>query len=126
MKRDMDLVRQILFAMEKDETQIIFGESNPVKVDGYKRENIDYHMKIMAQAGLLHEDLFEISSDPNLPKIYVSDYSISWLGHEFLDAARDNKRWEKVKDVMSQVGGFVFDVGKQLLIQYLKSELKLP
>jgi hypothetical protein len=51
---------------------------------------------------------------------------LTWEGHEFLDAARDNGRWEKAKGAMSKVGGFVFDISKQLLIQYMRAELKLP
>lgn len=129
MKRDMDLVRKILFVMEADEKQIEFTGYSPIKVEGYKREIVSYHMKIMAQAGLLHVDLVEsmtaLIEGFQTPKNETTYYSISWEGHEFLDAARDNKRWEKAKGVMNQVGGFVFDVGKQLLVQYLKQELNL-
>ena len=91
MKRDLDLVRKILFAMEEDEKRIEFDEDSPVKVDGYKRETVGYHMKIMAQAGLLHVDLSEIPqfttiNDMQMPKQYFSYYSISWNGHEFLSS----------------------------------------
>jgi hypothetical protein len=53
-------------------------------------------------------------------------YSISWNGHEFLNAARDNTRWEKAKGAMAKAGGFVLPVLMQLLTQYLKAEPKLP
>jgi len=131
MKRDLDLVRKILFAMEKDETQTKFGEGEP-EIDGYEREDIVYHMRIMAQAGLLHVYKSELPhlNDAHLqwrmPKTYVSSYSISWNGYEFLDAARDNTRWEKAKGAMAKAGEFVLPVLMQLLTQYLKAELKLP
>jgi hypothetical protein len=129
MKRDMDLVRKILFAMEAEEKRIIFSESHPVKIDGYKQDKVAYHMKIMGQAGLLHLDLQEMPRNPHIeievPKVYIPFYSLSWDGHEFLDAARDDKRWEKAKNSMAKAGGFALDVMKQLLIQYLKTELKL-
>jgi hypothetical protein len=74
---------------------------------------------LLKEAGLI--DAIDVSKGANdwKPK------RLTWEGHEFLDAARDNKRWEKAMVVMSQVGGFVFDVGKQLLIQYLKQEINL-
>jgi hypothetical protein len=131
MKRDMDLVRKILFVMEDNETRTIFPENFPLKIDGYKKENIIYHMKIMGQAGLLNVDIEENIPNPHIQmafpkKEYTNYYSLSWEGHEFLNAARDDKRWEKAKTAMSQAGGFALDVMKQLLLQYLKTELKLP
>ena len=127
MKRDIDLVRKILFKMEDEEKRSSY--SNVIKLDGYSDQQINYHMKIMAQAGLLHIDSIETPTPTvegwTQPKTKIDYYSISWDGHDFLDAARDDKRWEKAKYIMLQVGGFVFDVGKQLLIQYMKSELKL-
>jgi hypothetical protein len=48
---------------------------------------------------------------------------LTWQGHEFLDAARDDTRWNKAKDAMAQVGGFVFDVAKSLLIELMKQQL---
>jgi hypothetical protein len=127
MKRDMDLVRKILFKMQSDEKRSSYGH---LKIDGYSEQQVNYHMKIMAQAGLLHVDLMEMPM-PTTPSWQTSNagisyYSISWDGQEFLDVARDNTRWDKAKDAMAQAGGFALDVMKQLLIQYLKAELKLP
>jgi uncharacterized protein DUF2513 len=134
MKRDMDLVRKILFKMEKQERFSYYSDYNPVKIDGYQRDLIVYHMKIMSQAGLLHVDLMERPLTPDtpvpvgieLPKIYDSYYSISWEGHEFLDASRDNKHWENAKAALAKAGGFVAPVAMQLLTSYIKTELKLP
>lgn len=125
MKRDMDLVRKILMVMEEEEYHTAISENFLPKIEGYSEERILYHMEIMTQAGLLHMDRSEYPIDQN-QKIITRFYSLSWEGHEFLDAARDSKRWEKAKRAMSQAGGFALDVMKQLLIQYLKTELKLP
>ncbi|MCF6156804.1 MAG: DUF2513 domain-containing protein [Candidatus Brocadia sp.] len=50
MKRDMDLVRQILLAIEahKDMKQKI-----KLEIEGYSEEQIMYHVKILADAGLI-------------------------------------------------------------------------
>ena len=118
MKRDMDLVRQILFAIEKrsqeeDDVEII--------VDGYTTSEINYHLVILADAGLI-----TAKYQKNLRDDYIwQSIRLTWEGHEFLDAARDNTRWEKAKIVMTHMGGFALDVMKQLLIQYIKQDLNL-
>ena len=133
MKRDMDLVRKILFKMEDiNRPNVSFST---FKVEGYSRSQIEYHMKIMGQAGLLHIDEDEItypaygigmSSPTASTKVVFQNYSLSWEGHEFLDAARDDKRWDKAKTAMSKAGGFVLPVMMQLLTSFMKAELKLP
>ena len=124
MKRDMDLVRKLLIVMEEEEFHTAISENFLPKIEGYREELIFYHMQIMSQAGLLHLEKDEYPIDQN-QKIVTRYYSLSWDGHEFLDAARDNKRWEKAKAAMTAIGGFSIDVVKQLLIQYMKEQLKL-
>jgi hypothetical protein len=120
MKRDMDLVRQILFVLENrqpDEDEV------DIEIDGYSAEEINYHVVILMDAGLIkakyQQDIHE-----DIPTWF--DLRLTWEGHEFIDAARDNKRWEKAKGAMAQAGGFALDVMKQLLTSYLKAELNLP
>jgi len=126
MKRDMDLVRKILFAMEQDETNMRFDYERLPEVEGDREDVVYYHMQIMAQADLLHVNVQEIpTGNPNQPFSYTT-YSISWNGHEFLDAARENTRWEKAKSTMERAGGVILPVLMQLLTSYVKTELKLP
>jgi len=115
----MDLVRKILFTVE----DLSFpGFPVELKIEGYTSKEVNYHLLILADAGLLSVDHARGGRGDYLWK----SIRLTWEGHEFLDAARDNKRWEKAKTAMSQVGGFALDVMKQLLVQYLKTELKLP
>jgi hypothetical protein len=119
MKRDMDLVRQILLEVEK-----LSFTNNVVEIslEGYTSEEINYHLIILADAGLLAVDYVRAGK-----KDYIwKSIRLTWDGHEFLDAARDNNRWEKAKGTMQKAGGFVLPVLMQLLTQYLKAELKLP
>ena len=50
MKRDMDLVREILLALEAQEEAF---SPQRLEIDGYSAEQIGYHCYIMDEAGLL-------------------------------------------------------------------------
>lgn len=117
MKRDMDLCRKILIEVENAPTPAF---RTKLKLDGYSQEDISYNVMLLSQAGLLTAVNFGGDDRSNW-----KPESLTWEGHEFLDAARDNKRWEKAKTAMAQAGGFALDVMKQLLVQYLKAELEL-
>lgn len=44
--------------------------------------------------------------------------SLTWAGHEFLEASRDDSRWEKVKRLLlEKTGGLSFEVLKAGLVQ---------
>ncbi len=56
--------------------------------------------------------------------MYFLPGSLTWDGHEFLELARNETRWNKAKDIMvNYVGGFVFDILKQLLITLAKEAI---
>jgi hypothetical protein len=120
MKRDLELVRKILFKMEDNEENFSFSEHHPfLKIDGYSRDLVIYHLMIMAQAGLLHSERFDFPTVEHAPPTWTNDYSISWQGHEFLSALRDDTRWKEVKQIMVKAGGFVtevaVEVGKEII-----------
>jgi hypothetical protein len=123
MKRNLDLIRAILFEMEKDD-QIYFFDPELVdtelQINGFSAEQISYHMKLMVQAGLLHadEEIIEMPSQvKSLPSMKSKSitYSISWHGHEFLDAIRDETRWKNAKDAIVKVGGLATEVAFDIL-----------
>ena len=50
MKRDMDLVRKIVFALEEHE----HGHApHPFLIEGYTDEQVGYHTHLMKEAGLI-------------------------------------------------------------------------
>jgi hypothetical protein len=116
MKRDMDLARQILLEIEK---QPSWGSEINLSMEDYSDEDVSYHVMLLHEAGLIVAvDLSSFSDIKWIPT------RLTWQGHEFLDAARDNNRWNKAKDAMGKVGGFVFEIGKQVLIELAKAELR--
>lgn len=120
MKRDLDLVRKILFKMEEMD-QWIIADAHSIPIEGYSENQVQYHLGLMVQANLLHAETrsVNITSKYSLTAdstgIKFQDYSISWFGHEFLTATRDEVRWKKTKEAIVKVGGLATDVAFDIL-----------
>ena len=118
MKRDMDLVRDILLAYEMNGHFPNFDEC----LKGYSTEEVEYHINLMLNAGLL-EALF-VPNSLNARMGIPYGYRMTWDGHDFLDAARDETRWKKAKGIMKQIGGATLEILKQILTQVMADQVK--
>ncbi len=109
MKRDMDLARRILFALE----EAPLDEEVDLDLDGVSQVEISHHVMLLNEAGLIEaQDHTGFVGSNWQPK------RLTWAGHEFLDASRDQGRWEKAtKLVRDKVGGLTFDALKAVLIK---------
>jgi hypothetical protein len=112
VKRDMDLIRRILLDVEQcDET----NGSGHLELD-YEEcsdQKMAYHVKMLREAGLIEALDFY---DSNSPACWPTQ--LTWAGHEFLDAARDDTRWQKAKRfVIDKAGSVPFEVLKQILVK---------
>jgi hypothetical protein len=115
MKRDMDLVRDILMEVERQETVDVQGG---IHVARCSPDTITYHIYIMEQGGLLSG--IALKNQANIIP-HFSGVCLTWQGHEFLDAARNETRWKKAMTMVQRQGGSV-TVG--VLIQLLSSLMK--
>jgi hypothetical protein len=130
MKRDMDLCREILRQIEESPE----SAGPAVKVDGRSDEEISYHVKLLAEAGLVEAGVADGRFDDRMSdgsvrtrfqKVY-SPVSLTWNGHEFLDAARNDTIWRKAKaKVISATGGLVFEVLKAALLAEIRHQTGL-
>ena len=119
MKRDMDLARDILFAVEKsDDDPLGWIE---LKLPGRSSKEVAYHVMILAEAGLIEaQDLSSMDGFDYKPK------RLTWHGHEFLDAARSDILWERAKkETLKQTGGLSLDLLKAVLLHLGKQALGL-
>jgi len=122
MKRDMDLIRKLLLYFEERASFAV--ERNP-KIEGCDEREIGYQLLLMAQANLIVYEASRSSTNPER-LIAVYPFGLSWEGHEFLDAARDDTMWKKAKDaVLNATGGLSLAVLKALLVHYAKKGLGL-
>ncbi|SDZ19621.1 DUF2513 domain-containing protein [Tindallia californiensis] len=115
MERDMDLVRKVLIEVEKEDSCTGIQE---LKVDGYSREQISYHIMILDQAGLIKAKDFSNHNGSDWKAMHLT-----WQGHEFLEAAKDDEVWQKAKDTIKKKGGQIaFSVLKLLLIKIMEAK----
>ena len=127
MKRDMDLVRDLMLYFEaKSEVPGIHSED--VDIDGYTETQIGLHLNIMAEAGFLVCEPYRSTTNPDrIVRTFVFD--LSWKGHEYLDTIRDPAVWKRTKSVLGKVGnwsfGLALEVAKALAISEAK-KLGLP
>ena len=96
MKKDMELIRKILIALE--DTEIVQGWV-PLSFDGYSEELISYQIKILAEKGIISAE-----NVSNLTGFKWHAKSLNGPGHDYLDAIRDDTRWQRVKEWVKASG----------------------
>ena len=116
----MNLVRQLVLVIEADQSG--FAPKNLV-VDGYSNEEIGYHLFIMLEAELIRGADVTVHGAKS-PEAIVT--SLTWAGHEFADAARDEDLWAKaMKLTKEKAGGVTLDLLMKLLTSLASSALGL-
>ncbi len=95
MKRDFELVRQLLLKLEGEES---------VDLSSYTQEQLNYHKALIKEAGFAEG----IIHYPSTLRTDVPDRAIlkrlTWKGHEFLDKAKNDKVWNKAKTIIKEKG----------------------
>ena len=117
MKRNLDTVRKLLELAEAQpagQPLMNFSgnfENTPVEVVE--------HIALMIDAGLIDG---EAEPDSNMPGggIFVIT-KLTWTGHDFLNAARNDNVWNATKRRISKAGTWTFG----LVLEVLKEEAKL-
>ena len=115
MKRDMDLCRKILLSVEARESTI---DLVWVDLQGYTDGQIGHHAKLLADGGLLEGmDCTSQGDDIDCYK----PRCLTWKGHDFLEAARDDTRWKKAKAEIAEQGlPVTLDVMKGVLLKLVE------
>jgi len=116
MKRDINLIKEILLQMEKHNDLLHAVEIN---ISDKSQAEISYHIMLLHQAGLIKaEDVSGTNSFSWIP------ISLTWQGHEFLDAVRNDTVWTKLKAKLSEQGGNIpLHLLKELAAQYARDLL---
>ena len=116
MKRDMDLIRAMVLAIEAQE----HGFASTIEVSGYTPEQINYHAYLLGEAGLARVIDVTTHGDESPEAIVVN---LTWAGHEFLDSIRENNIWNEAKDKITKVGGASLPIWIALLTELIKKQI---
>ena len=107
MKRDMDLFRALLLEIEKLPAN---GKWTGIEVEGYSPEEVAYHIRLAQDAGFIIAKFLVDEAD-----IFMVE-RLTYTGHEFLDAARQDTLWQKAKEiVLSNAGTLTVEALKTAL-----------
>jgi hypothetical protein len=119
MRRDPDLIRQILLALERHPGGFAPDE---IAIPGFTSEQIGYHIHLLAQAGLVKAvEAGHLQSQSPQAKAR----ELTWAGHEFLDAARNLDHWNRAKQIIASAGSASLDIWKAVLTDLVKKSLGL-
>ena len=99
MKRDMELIRKILFYVEENYTagQVWIKQIN---IDGYDSNTITEHIILAYESGFF-QDINNIST------LCCKEYWVGNLsneGYDFLDKIRNDTIWNKTKNEITKKG----------------------
>jgi len=117
MKRDMDLIYKILAFYEEKEDFVTYVTP---EIDGYSEKEVNYHIKLMDQAGLLEaKDWSSLSSTS-----WVAS-SLTHYGHDFFESLKQESVWNAVKSEFKDASlETIISVSKQLAEGWAKKKVE--
>ena len=125
MKRDMDLVRELLLRLEA--IDIPAGVLRPVSphnpafaFESHSPDDIGRHFAMLVSGGFVETG----SPRPFGPDGSLMFRQLTWAGHDFLDSVRDPVLWKQTKDGALKAGGWTFELLKQLATGYAKLKIE--
>jgi predicted transcriptional regulator len=121
MKRDWEVIREILLQLEKKP-----ADKDSLEVADFpedKRDAVTYHVELLKEAGLIHAEVGQTAEST-----YFFANRLTWKGHEFLDAIRNDTIWNRTKQSFLLKGlSMTFDLVKTVAMdiagEYLKSRM---
>jgi hypothetical protein len=121
MKRDMDLVRELLLKIADADDPPNFSALVPDhKEDSKEYARAACHMHMLVKdAGFVRAiDVCSADGDDWL------ELQLTWAGQDFLDNIRDPAVWKKTKEALHKIGGASWDVVAGLGKAYVKAKVK--
>jgi hypothetical protein len=117
MKRDMNLVRFILMEIEGSP----LGKAvPPFGLRAFNPEEVRYHVQLMTEDGLIEDSTAPTTNSTasdEVPRVLTAK------GYDFLDLARDEKRWNQARIIIGKVGSAPIAVWMKVLQDLLLKDL---
>lgn len=113
MKRDMDLIRGILLYVEEHDGMSTVTDRE--HFEPFTERELHEAVHLLEGHGLVEANIQRSGTTPG--GIYAAVVNrLTWEGHDFLEAARNETIWERTKaQIAEKGGGASFEVIKALL-----------
>lgn len=124
MKRDLDLIRDILLIAEtaKPEQSVgleQFRESHPDRL-----EEVSAHVELLDRVGFLDATISRELSSRGPRQFFIN--KIDWPGYDYLDTVRDPGVWSKTQQKLKSVGGSAtLEIAKAVAVKVVTDTLGL-
>lgn len=122
MKRDMELVRQILLALEETDRFRLSVDELVDQLPNANRNSIVWHLVVMEEGGLVALGKLDVSTNWKIQEHEVIEtVRIHWNGHEFIAAAMNETVWRKAQ---RQAGDMFKSLSLGTLLALLQAVMK--
>lgn len=120
MKRNLDLVREILLAVEDYEPAqpSMLQTLSPKDFSGTEAQNF-YHINMLVDAGFIN-----LAGKATLAGDYAV-HGMTMSGHDFLDAIKEPSVWNHTKERVGKIGGWTLDIVLAVAKEEIKRRLGL-
>jgi hypothetical protein len=120
MKRDMDLVREIMLKIEALPT----GPPVLYRVSEVEDLVLLNHLEMLIDAGLVRG---KISRSQGARGDVIGISTLTWEGHEWIDLVRDPRVWDEAKTELQENGGALsFELTKAVAMRIHRVRMGLP
>lgn len=110
MKRDMELVRKIMFKIESDYEGVLLRAP---QIEGYDKIVVAEHCRLLFEYGFVDE--YKPIGADGAPVLTFLVGNLTWEGYDFLEKIHQDTVWNKTKDVITQKGlPMILDVVKDV------------
>lgn len=124
LKRDLDLIRDILLTAEKAKPE------QSISIDQFREgypdrlEEISAHVELLDRVGFLDATITKELSTRGPRQFFIN--KIEWSGYDYLDAVRDPGVWSKTQQKLKSVGGSAtLEIAKAVAIKIVTDNLRL-
>lgn len=108
MKRDMELIRELLLRIE--------AEHDTRSISGFTTDEIKYHKSLLIESALAEGVVLPNHSSSSGIPADVHIRKLTWDGHNFIDAITSDSNWQTVKELIRESG-------KQITLETVKAAI---
>lgn len=120
MKRNIDLIRQILLYCEDKNPDRVYTDELADALD-VDFETVSYHIQLLDDCGYIQTDAMH-AMGTLMPDFII--YRITSYGHDYLDAVRDDGVYKETKKKLgSKFTSITLDVVKLVATEVIKDQL---